>query len=333
MKAKKEYIILIAVILALGLYLVFRNPDRAHYSLPELSEIDAAGITKIEIAKPETIVTLEKEGDNWRIMPNGFPADGDKVKTMLETIDTLAVTALVSESKSYNRYELDDDKKISVKAWTGDRLTREFDLGKAASSFRHTFVKLAGDDRVYHARGNFRAKFEQTVDNLRDKHVLSFDPLDIQEMRITKDTQELVFTRTQLPVDVSPGQEAAEEADSSQQPGAPQMIWQTGDGRKGKQTELNRLVTTLSNLRCEKYIDDKKKEDFTDPIYTMVLRGAEDHTLNVFAKTDEEAKDYPAVSSGNDYPFMLPQWQAENLMKKPEDFLEEAKAEAQAEKS
>ena len=93
------------------------------------------------------------------------------------------------------------------------------------------------------------------------------------------------------------------------------------------------MVTTLSNLRCEKYIDDKKEEDFIDPIYTIVLKGTEDHTLNLFAKTEQEAKNYPAVSSGNDYPFLLPQWQAENLMKKPEDLLEKAEVEAQAEES
>lgn len=334
MKGKKEYIILVAVIVALGLYLVFRSPDRAQYSLPQLPEIDTAEITKIEIAKPEISIVLDREGDNWLIGPDAFRADRDKVKAMLETMDTLTVTALVSESKSYNRYELDDDKKISVKAWTGDELTREFDLGKAASSFRHTFVKLAGDDRVYHGRGNFRGTFDQTVDNLRDKQVLSFDPLDIHEMSITKDKEDLTLARAQRPVEVSPGQDGA-EVEGAQQPGA-QMIWQTEEGKRGNEKELNRMVTTLSNLRCETYVDDKNKEDFVAPIYTIVLKGAEEHTLNLFAKTDEEAKNYPAVSSGNAYPFLLPQWQVENLMKKPEDLLEDAaqgQPEAQAEES
>ena len=40
-------------------------------------------------------------------------------------------------------------------------------------------------------------------------------------------------------------------------------------------------------------------------------------------KMDEEAKGYPSVSSMNDYPFLLADRQAENLMKKPDELLKE----------
>jgi hypothetical protein len=325
MKAKKEYIILIAIIIALGLYLILRSPDRTQYELPQLPSIDIAKITKIEIAKAHTSITLKKEGDKWEFEPQGYPADTDRVKRMLETIQELTVTALVSESKSYGRYDLEDDKKITVKAWVGDKPTREFDLGKAASSFRHTFVKLAGDDRIYHARGNFRGQFDLSVDNLRDKAVLSFDQAEIDEIHITKGTKEVTFARTQMPVEVTASQDEGETE------GAPapdvEMIWQTADGKKGDKTKLNRFISTLASLRCEKYIDDKKKEDFTNPTYTIKLKDTQEYALSIFAKTDEEAKNYPAISSGNDYPFLLPEWQVNNLMKKPEELLKEPESE------
>jgi len=45
------------------------------------------------------------------------------------------------------------------------------------------------------------------------------------------------------------------------------------------------------------------------------------YSLSVFEKTDEDAKNYPATSSENDYPFLLPDWQVNNFMKNPEEFL------------
>ncbi|MBW1947401.1 MAG: hypothetical protein JRI33_05620, partial [Deltaproteobacteria bacterium] len=40
-----------------------------------------------------------------------------------------------------------------------------------------------------------------------------------------------------------------------------------------------------------------------------------------FAKTGKDDKSYPAVSSGSDYPFLLPDWEADNWMKGPQEML------------
>ena len=318
MKTKKEYIILIALILALSLYLFLYKSDRTHYELPETRDIDRKDISKIELAKTDASILLEKKGDAWYIEPQGYPADADKVDKMLAVIENLTLTALVSESKSYNRYDLNVEKKITVRAWTGDTLAREFEVGKTASSYRHTFVKLTDDHRVYHARENFRDKFDTAVDSLRDKAVLTFDPDEIQELKVTQNDESVVLRRMQVTEEASPDQEA-----QAQSPPSPALktIWQTDGGKQGDDSTLNTLLSTLSNLKCQKYIDDRKKDDFTKPIYTLQLKGTQEYALSIFAKTDKDATDYPAVSSENDYPFVLRASQADNIMKKPDELL------------
>lgn len=318
MKIKKEYVILVTVILALSLYLILRNPDRTLYQLPKVPDISKTDISKIEISKPDTTIVLKKKDDTWQIAPEGYPANTEKVKSMLEIIRKLTVTALVSESKNYIPYNLDDHKKITVRAWTGDTVAREFEMGKAATSYQHTFVKLAGDDRIYHARGNFRGKFDQTVDKLRDQTVLSLNPKEIQEIQITKGGQVIGFALTQVPVEVTAGEEGEGQRPASQKT---EGVWKTSDGKQGDETQVNRLLSTLSNLRCEQYIDGRKKEDFANPIFSIQLKGLQEYTLSIFKKTDQDAKKFPAVSSENDYPFLLPEWQANNLMKNPADLL------------
>lgn len=300
MKVKKEYAILIAIIIAVSLYLILRNPDRTHYELPKLPHLAKKVISKIEISRQEASIELHKKKNRWHIAPQGYPADTGMVKQMLDIIEKLTLTVLVSDSRNYSRYDLDDNKKITVRAWMGDRLIREFEVGKAAASYRHTFVKIAGDDGVYHAPGNFRGIFDQTVDKLRDKIVLSFDRTEIREIRITTGKQVIAFARTQVPAKVSAGVET---------------VWQTAEGKDGDETQLSRLLATLSNLHCVQYIDDQKKEDFTSPIYTLQLKGMQEYTVSIFAKTDKNAETYPAVSSENDYPFLLFDWQADDLMK------------------
>ncbi len=312
MKIKIEYTILITIIVAVSLYLILRNPDRTHYQLPKIPEITETDISKIEILRPDTTIVLSKKDDDWEISPHGYLADSYKVKNMLDTIEELSLTALVSESKNYNRYDLGDDKKISVRAWTGETLKREFEVGKAATSRRHTFVKLANDDRVYHARGDFRAKLDQTVEDLRDKTVLSFDQNEIEEIHITKGEQVVAFARKEVPENVGTSQGPDAKTPPTEKA---ETIWQTADGKEGDETQLKRLLTALSSLQCEKFIDGQKKEDFTNPICSIQLKGAKGYTLSFFAKTKNDAKNYPAVSSENDYPFFLPEWQADTLMK------------------
>ena len=82
------------------------------------------------------------------------------------------------------------------------------------------------------------------------------------------------------------------------------------------------MLTTLSNLRCEKYLDDRKKEDLSDLIYTIQLTGMKRYSLSLFGKDDEKSNSYPATSSENEHPFSLPSWQVNDIMKNPADLLE-----------
>jgi hypothetical protein len=316
MKVKKEYVILVAVILALSLYLLLRKTDRVRYELPKLPALAKADVSKIEIARKGAAIVLSRRNGNWNIGPQGYPADTDKVTNMLGIIENLTLTAMVSESRDYSRYQLDDDHKITVRAYIGEKLTREFDVGKVAPSYRHTFVRLKGNKVVYHARENFRHTFDMTVDDLRDKQVLAFDKEEIQEIRITKNGKSLACTRSAA--STAAGQEPTDKSS----PPKEEVIWQSAEGERCDEKTLNRLLAVLSNLRCERYLDNKKKEDLIDPVYRIELKGDQDYNLSIFAKAEGDEKSYPATSSENDYPFLLPEGRAKSIMKNPEEMLE-----------
>ena len=320
MKVKKEYLILALVIVALSAYLYMRKEDRSLYELPVLPEVAKNKVSKIEISHGDTRIVLNKKDENWYIAPPDYLADKALVDAMLAEIESLKVTTLVSESKDYQRYDLGDDKKITVKAWSSDTLLRDFAVGKSAQSFRHTFVKLADDDGVYHASNDFRNTFDKTEDDLRDKSVLSFKAAEITDFQVTTEKAAVDFTHKALAEDETPAQ--------GDQPAEPaKKVWQRADGKIGDDQQISRLLAALSNLRCDTFVNDRKKEDFSNPVYTIELKGIQNHRLSVFAKLNSDDKTYPAVSSGSDYAFLISENMADRIMKSPEDLVTKAKSE------
>lgn len=324
MKLKKEYVILAVVIVGLSIYLLTRQTDRTLYRLPQLPPVSAKSITRIDINGPEGMISLNKTDDDWTIGEQKYPADRAKVSRMLTAISDLSLTAMMSESEDYVRYDLSDKNKISVKAWAGTTPERNFDIGKVGPSFRHTFVKLAGDTNVYQAQNNFRTAFEQGVEDLRDKVVLSFAASDIQEIRLTKGTETMTLARHEAPLaETETGEK--EEGDTTKETSSPlkaKMVWQTNDGSTAASAKVDELLAAVSQLACEKYITDHVTADFKDPIYTLELEEQKVHRLSIFAKQTESNTSYPAVSSDSPYPFFLAEWKAKQLMPTFEDLLE-----------
>jgi hypothetical protein len=311
-KTKNEYIILGVVIAALLLYLVLRNPDQLNYQLPGLPSIVKNEISRIDMTRAGETIRLEKKENRWSIQPQGFLSDQTKVDAIMDAIFNLRLTALVSESKNYSPYGLDQANEIMVKVYKNEQLLREFSVGNAASTYNHTYVKLTNDPRVFHARNSFRNDFDQKVDDLRDKIVLKFDKNEISAIEISSAAEKILFTKNIKPVAVNPSQGQAQAG-----PPKTEESWLMTDGKPGNSNELTGIIDQTSQLTCEKFIADKTKADLTAPIYTVLLKGRKDFTLSIFQKAEKETS-YAAVSSESPYPFLLSSYTVDSIMKKPE---------------
>lgn len=306
--------------MALSLYLTLRKSDRSLYALPKLAAVKAADISKIEIGTSKGVVVLVKKNDGWVVGDHQYRADANKAKGLADIISKLTLITLVSESKNYHRYGLDEDNKIVVKAWKGDKLCREFDLGKATSSSRHTFVKITGDHRVYHARQNFRRQFDLKLDDLRDKIVFTAEPEKITRITLAKGDVKAVFEKENVKRQIE-----GSKVDGQVASAPVEVVWKNTEGKVADTAKINRLLSTLQKLECKSYIEGKKKEDFKDPIYTITLEGADEHVLKIFEKLNKKGREYPAVSSKNDFPFMLPYWWVNRFTIDPDTLIEKDK--------
>jgi len=300
MKIKKEMIVLALVIIALSAYLALRRTDRTHYALPEIPPVDKNQISRLEISKAGHSAVLVREEDRWLLEDGLYPVEPAKADRMLDEVSGLTLTALVSESQSYERYGLDPAEALEIRAWAGKTLARSFAVGRTASTYRHTFVRLADDSKVYHAGGNMRSLFDSSPSELRDKTVLSFDPEQIHSIRIVEKEKTVSLERRQAP-------EAAKEAskdkdEASEGSGAKTDAWVDASGQPVSQEKTNQLISGLSRLQCDHFLENRKKEAYRDPVIEITLEGSEPYVLYVFEKNQEG---YPAATSMSPYPFIL----------------------------
>lgn len=326
MKLKKEYFILMILIVLLSVYLAVRGRDRTHYRLPPLARISNDKIVRIDIKGPEGHTLLKKDGSRWRLMPWAYPTDGDAVRKILQDIGGLKLTALVGESKNYQRYDLGEKQKIVVQAWSSDdKLLREFEVGKVAPSFGHTFVKVSGDGRVFHALGNLRDQLGKTPEDLRDKRVFSFDRRKILEIQITDRKETLVFKRGQ-----TIGQEMSEKTEPKNQKTADDQqppVWKVDKGGQVDAARIQKFLDNLDSLDCDGYLEGRKTSDFSEPVFEVRLKGDKEvYRLALFAPPDKKKETYPGISSQNEYVFFLEKWQADRVMLSPKGLVEKPEA-------
>jgi hypothetical protein len=326
MKIKKEYIFIsLAIVLLVG-YLSVRETDRTEYQLPAIAKVSASDITRIEIVRLEGPVVLEKKDTAWRIQPQDYLADSAKVNAMLDNLEKLSLTALVSESKSWSRYDLESDKSIRVKAWAGDGLKRDIQIGKPAPTFQHTFVRVGDEPEVYHAQQNLKTAFDQTTDKLRDKTVLAFNLEEVKEIAITREGKQTVICKSEIepppvvpaPADGTSSADGTPPADGTSPANATavkpaETRWITDQGKPADLSKINRLLSTLSHLSCESYLEGKSISDLSNPIGGIVIKGKKDYTLTLYAKTEKDATVYLASSSETSSVFTLSDRQAEPL--------------------
>ena len=243
MRMKKEYIVLAVVIVGLVAYLVSRNQDRNLYDLPQIESVQAKEITRIELTMAKGGVMFTKEGSDWKIVPENYSADPQKVKDMLAVVEGLTLTELISESKNYQRYDLDAKDGVRLKCWINDDLRFELLIGKSAGSFNHTFVKLPEDEAVYHAKGNFRNTFDMEKGEFREKTVLVFDKETIGAVEIR--AGETVETYISVKAAASSAESEGAEKAADQNPGK-EPKWMDSKGEEAAADKIKNLISAFA---------------------------------------------------------------------------------------
>ncbi len=286
---KKEYLILIAVIILAGSYLLLHKENHENYKLPEIEEIDTSKLTGIVLNNPQGDIKFTKKEKKWVLTDQEFPADSTSVQNMFDHLKTFKLTALVSQKQDLQRYELDEKKQVHVQLLENGRSIFAFAIGKSAPSFNHTFVMIADDKNIFYAKGTLRGDFNKSMDEYRDKKVLEFHETAIKKFSIEKNGKSKTFL--------------AEE--EKKQEKTSDIIWKSEDGTSTDNDTAAELLSDISFLNCEKYPDTPGKEDLKDtkPLCRIQLENKD--VMDLILYEDAKHDTLLGISSMNDYVFLL----------------------------
>jgi Domain of unknown function (DUF4340) len=322
MKLKKEYLILLLIIVALSAYLMMRTQNQTHYTLPQIAQTDSKKINRMVITNKGKSFELDKKDDQWTVGPKAYAADAVKVRNMVKAATDLTLSDLISETGNYERYDLTADQKIDVQAFAGGTMVRNFAVGKASPTYQHTFVRLADDPNVYTAKGQLSHTFTHTISDLRDLTVLSFEKDAISDLAIQKGKQSLTLAKKEIPPkDSKQGAAAAKTAEKTENKetgGQPQFQWQAPDGKSFEQPTVLRLLNQFSVFKCDTYLADDaaKALEEKSPLWTLTFKaGEKSYRLSVFDKANSEATEFSALSSAEPYAFTLNKSKVESIEK------------------
>ena len=302
---KKEYLVLIALILIFSAYLLLHKENKDHNTLPEIEKIDTNKITGLIIDKKQGPIVFTKKEGKWTLTDKEYPADSHAVENMLDTFKDLKLSALVSQKRDLIRYELDAEKQIRVKILEGKKTVFEFSIGKTAPTFNHTFVMLANDTNIYHANGSFRSDFEKTKDDFRDKKVLEFKEVSIKKITIEKDGISRILT-------------AKEDKKDKEEAG---ITWSFEDGTIADKEEISNLLSAVSFLECEKYLESPAKNDLEKKasLCKILLENEDKIALTLYEGNKEET--VFGSSSMSEYAFALSRFNGKEIVSNIEKLL------------
>jgi hypothetical protein len=312
---KKEYIILIILIIGLIAYLGLKKDNQVHYELPTIPQVDTTRIDRVEISKADRLVVLNKGENGWTVTDKKFSANPEDIEQVIGTLKAIKLSALVSEAKDLARYDLNDTHAVKVKALAGKEAVRSFVIGKTAPSHNHTFIYLDDKDRtVYQANGNFKSQFDKESADFRDKKVLEFDPAGVKKVTLEKQGQIVTLIKSQTPKTTDQEKDETKKDLIEKKPLHEESTWKKEDGSVTDQKTISDLLSSLSKLECQAFLDEDKAARLKEiqPSCKILLENDKTFILNLFNKNENQ--DVEGSCSYTPYAFTLTSYKAEDIV-------------------
>ncbi len=298
MRIKKEYLILVFLIIILGIYLWNYKSNRINYELPNPEKIDSQDIARLDLNSSKSDISLENRDGKWYIAKKDFRAKKDKVQKILDTIGETDIGTLISKSRKYERYKLNDSQCLTIQAYDdSNQLLRKIKIGKGASGYNNNYVRLRDDPRVYLAKTSISRDFALSADELRNKTVLAFSKDEIDSLILENSGKKRIQKNTK-----QPGESQQEIT-----------YWEDASGEKMEEDKVKDLLNQLRNLECSSYYQKNLKKEMTSFDFKVTLQGSSEHFLQLYLEQGDKQNTYQGISSHTDYPFKLDSYKGKKI--------------------
>jgi hypothetical protein len=162
-------------------------------------KLDASTITQLDLKKKDAkpIVLKKAESGKWQITgPQPFAADQSAVSDMLSTLSSL------------NSQRVVEDKAADLKPYGLDQPAFQLDITESDNKIQKlligddtptgaVYAMLAADPRVFTVASYARGSVDKSLNDLRDRSLLTVKPDKISRIELLRRNQDIEFGRNQ----------------------------------------------------------------------------------------------------------------------------------------
>jgi len=318
MLSKKTWIALaLVVVQVIVLVILTRSPKRAA-GAAVLPAISAKDVQRIVLTKGSDVVEMERRESaaatpdggpapdpEWQMKkPVLYPADKSAVKTLLERLEKMAVSAdPISRKKEWHdeKFGVGDKSGWKVELYGRDNNPiASFLLGKSDGG--RTFLRKIGEDAVYQATGIMAYAFDEKTHDWRDKTIFDLKDEEIARVEI-RGKETVVLAR---------GKDGKE------------WVLERPTGIKLDRGKAQSVARTFATLRAKEFAEGEKPETtgLSNPVAAVTAHLKDGKTFTLLIGKKKGQYDSYVRRADRDTVFVVGSWQVEQIHRSPADLRE-----------
>ena len=193
------------VLAALAVSLYFSNKQKSAEAAkppsdasPKILALSENDITKVDLKKKDTPETILERGNSgkWQLTaPDKFLADQDTAGQLVNSASSVASDRVVEDKASdLTNYGL-KSPNLEVDITTKAGKTSKLKIGDDTPTNSGAYAMLEGDPRVFTVASYVKSGLDKSVNDLRDKRLLTFDQDKLSRVELLAKKQDIEFGR------------------------------------------------------------------------------------------------------------------------------------------
>lgn len=252
-------------------------------------------------------ITCEKRGEDWYLTePIADEADQGSVSRVLSSVAAGKATGFAAETADdLGKFGL-ETPRATVSVFTGpDMVKHSLYVGEVED--KKVYAKDASRDPIFEMSRVFFESLDQDVSDFRNKRIMDFDRTQVTSIEVKTSEETIVCER-----------DTASNWFVMRSPG-PERV-------PAKKTEIDKLLSNLTTLRAEEFVDEKpanlSRYGLELPNLEVALSGEQGEIARVLLGGEKEDKVY-ARNNHKETVYLVRKRSADNLRVKYDALREE----------
>ena len=164
---------------------------------PKILTLNDSDISRVHLKKKNgPNLVLAKDNGNWQIdSPDKLAADQSAVSGVVSTLSSLSSERVVEDkADDLSQFGL-TNPTLEVDLTGKNNSIHKLLIGDDTPTSNGAYVKLDGDPRVFTIASYTKTSIDKSVNDLRDKRLLTVEPDKVSRVDLTTNQQEMEFGR------------------------------------------------------------------------------------------------------------------------------------------